>query len=207
VSLVAKARLTGRRSQLTFDALLRALAEPGTVRSLPADVLDPGIPDPCWLALALADVDVGVNIDDDPDHRSARLIRDATGAPIVPLERAWIAVLTGPSTGQLDRLARGDALHPEEGARVGITVAGLHAGGSGGQVALELRGPGAPGVRLGVDGLPAEILARLGRASGELPAGFDTWLFAPGGRVAAIPRSSRLRVEPAPPPTAVEGGP
>lgn len=195
MSLAARARLTGHRSQQTFDTLLRTLAEPGTVRSLPAAVVDPEIPCPCLLALALADVDVAVNVSGGRSRHLGQLVRDATGATVVPLERAWLAVLLAPTGDELDRLSTGDALHPELGARVGLAVTGLHAG-DGGAMRLGLEGPGVPGRRiLGVDGLGAGVLRRLGRASGTYPAGFDTWLFAPAGQVAAISRSTTVLLD------------
>lgn len=204
LSTAARARVTGPLSQQIFSALLWALAEPGTIRRLPSGVLQPDLPAACWPALALADVDVTVNVDDDPTHPLGRLIADATGASIADLRAAWLAVLTRPTPAQLARVADGDALHPERGARLTLAVDALDLVDpvrTTGPVAddpavlLRLHGPGIAGrVDLRVAGLPAEVAARLGRSSGPFPAGFDTWLVTPEGAVAGLPRSTSIEV-------------
>ncbi len=196
----AIARLSGDRSQQVFDALLRALAEPGTVRHLPDDLVDPGIPVSAWLALALGDVDVDVCIGDDSASDAAQLVHDATGARLVDLDEAWVASFETITPDHIDRIAVGSALEPEAGARVCIRVDSITVTPDSaaseprpGGVRLRLTGPGVPVERhVDISGLDPLIAARLGRASGVFPAGFDTWLITAGGAMIAIPRSTHV---------------
>lgn len=191
--LLGPARIDGDRSQRVFDTLLRTLAEPGTVRSLPGE-LDPRVPAPLWLPLALADVDVGVHVDD-PDWQA--LVRAATGAPTRPLEQAPFVVLRAPTVEMVTRVAVGTALAPEDGARLALTVDGL------GDRPSDTPDPSSttwrfegPGIRVHRDvvvrGLDPAIVERLGRGSGPAPTGFDTWLFDPRGAVMSVPRTTRI---------------
>ena len=180
--------LTGARSQQTFDAILRALAEPGSIRRLPA-LPDPTIPTAAMVALALGDIDLGVAVDDDPSHPVALALRAATGMAIVDRSGAHFVVCTDGAVPVGD-LRTGTALTPEDGARLTVAVDDLS---NDGPDAVALSGPGIPGERrLAVSGIAPEILRRLGRASGDFPAGVDTWLTTPDGRIAAISRSTAV---------------
>ncbi len=199
MSSVAEARIDGSISQQVFDLLLRTLAEPGRIQRLPVDILSdrlPGLPKPLWLALALADVDIAVNVDDDLTGDSATLVREATGATITPVEDAWIVVLQQPTIELLTRVNVGTAMAPELGARIaaGVDRVASADGDSPSGMTVELSGPGVPGTRtLVVDGLDPAIADRIGTGSGVFPTGFDTWLFAPNGDVAAISRTTEVR--------------
>jgi phosphonate C-P lyase system protein PhnH len=190
--LLGPARISGDLSQQVFDTLLRTIAEPGTVRRLP-EALDDRIPKPLWLPLALTDVDVGVHVD---DMDWSRLVRTATSSPVRPLSSAPFVVLPTPTLDQIDGIAIGTALRPEDGARVALPVERLidspdHATGVGSTHRLE--GPGIRDHRLvTIVGLEPAIVARLGTGSGPRPTGFDTWLFTPEGDVMAIPRTTHL---------------
>ncbi len=201
MTAVADARIDGSRSQQVFDALLRSLAEPGTIRRLPIDQL-PDAPTVLWLPLAIADVDIGVNVDDDLAGPLASLVRDATAATLTSLDDAAIVALTDVGDGAvLDRVRVGSALAPEDGARVAIAVEGFgpsndSTADSPADVQLHLEGPGVPGTRsITVRGLDPSAAARLGQASGHFPAGFDSWLFSPAGDVVAISRSTTITIE------------
>lgn len=195
MSLTAHARLQGDRSQRTFDAILRSLSEPGTIQALPPEILHADVPPPAWLALALADVDVPVHIDGPTYGPAADLVVDATGAPRSGIAEAWVVVLEAPELAAMAEIATGDAYHPELGARVALAVSSL-AGAGGGGVDVTLTGPGIDGERrVQIDGLGADVLGRLGRATAPFPAGFDTWLFTPDGEVMAIARSTHVTVE------------
>ena len=194
--LVSLARVSGDDSQQIFDTLLRSVAEPGSVVSLPEPLAAVEVPPPLWLPLALADVDTPVSVSGAESGALGQLVHEATNAPIVEVERSWIAVALDEPHIVIDQAPIGTALAPEDGARVALAAAALHPGGTGGSTVLTLAGPGVPGrVRLGVDGIDASVLGRLGRTGDRFPAGFDTWLFADDGRVAAIPRSTSVSIE------------
>ncbi|MGF1599489.1 MAG: phosphonate C-P lyase system protein PhnH [Acidimicrobiales bacterium] len=184
-------RLSSTTSQRVFDTLLRSLAEPGTIRFLPVDY--PEVEPALALALALADVGVIVNVDDDPDHPWSQAVAEATGATVGPVGSASIVISTSPTPALFERVAVGDPLTPEDGARVALAVAGLATGPAAGHVVVELRGPGVPGRRvLAIDGPGPEVVGRLGTGSGPFPTGFDTWLFARDGSVVGVPRSTTV---------------
>jgi alpha-D-ribose 1-methylphosphonate 5-triphosphate synthase subunit PhnH len=182
--------LTGAPSQLAFDAILRSLAEPGTIRHLPP-APSPDVPMAAMVALALGDIDLGVAVDDDPNHPAAQLLRAATGMDIVEQSGAHFVVCTDGAV-PVGNVRTGTALVPEDGARLAIAVDDLDPDGA--TNAVVLAGPGVPGERrLGVAGVSVQTLAQLGQASGEFPAGVDTWLITPDGRIAAISRSTTVR--------------
>lgn len=215
LSLVAQARIEGHDSQQVFDALLHALAEPGTIRRLPSPIVAVELPTPLWLALSLADVDTSVSVVGTDAPAWSRLVHDATNAPVVDPADAWIIVALPGGQTALDQARIGTDLAPEDGARIALPVDDLiadvdreNASASGaergfepnprgqGRYVVTLAGPGVAGrCRLGIDGIDRRALERVGRASGSFPTGFDTWLFTADGRVAAIPRSTDVEVE------------
>lgn len=178
--------LSGAPSQLAFDAILRSLAEPGSIRRLPPPP-GPDMPAVAMVALALGDIDLGVSVDDDPMHPVAGALRSATGMSVVEQADADFVVCTDGSV-PVGAMRTGTALVPEAGARLALAVEDFDE-----DAAVILTGPGVPGaVRLGVRGVPIDALLGLGRESGEFPAGVDTWLIAPDGRIAAISRSTTV---------------
>ncbi|MEM7338683.1 MAG: phosphonate C-P lyase system protein PhnH [Actinomycetota bacterium] len=196
MSLTAHARLDGDRSQRTFDVILRSLSEPGTVHTLPTEILHDDVPTTAWLALALADVDVPVHIDGPAYGPAADLVADATSAPRADIDSAWVVALETPTSTLLGRVATGDAYHPELGARVALPAESVGPVDEGAGTVVRLDGPGIKGERrVRIEGLGPDVLAALRRATAPFPAGFDTWLFTPGGQVMAISRSTHVTVE------------
>lgn len=197
-SLAAAGRVSGDDSQQIFDALLRTVAEPGMIAALPAHLVAVNLPTPLWVPLALADVDTAVSIVGADADRLAAIVHEATNAPIVEVDRAWVVTVLDEPRSVLDRVPIGTALTPEAGARLTLPCDGLHEDGAtaGADVTVTLQGPGIAGTRrLGVDGVPVDTLTRLGRRDERFPAGFDTWLVTPNGHLAAIPRSTTVTVE------------
>ncbi|MGH8931273.1 MAG: phosphonate C-P lyase system protein PhnH [Egibacteraceae bacterium] len=187
------ARLGHHASQQVFRELLGVLARPGTLGRLGAMAPHPAL----LVPLALADVDVGVAV---LDHRAGqsdeweRLVCKATGARRMSLDRAEIVVaLRSITPGEVRSLRRGRADAPERGAR--LVVACDRIAKDGGDVAVELAGPGVAGTtRLGLDGVPADAILALAQVNAGFPAGVDTFLVAAGGAVAGLPRSTRVTI-------------
>lgn len=192
-------RIAGSLSQRVFDVFLRTLAEPGTVATLPDEVVRAGLPMAMWLPLSVAAVDVTATVAPDPNADLNRIVADATGARMVAADQAWVAALLTPDVEVFDRLPRGDAWSPENGSRCAVGVRDLNGDTPGdGSVALALAGPGVPGTRtLTVDGITPSLASRLGRASGTFPAGVDVWFVSDRGEVAAVSRSTTVTVGPA----------
>lgn len=182
-------RLDPSVSQRVFDVLMRTLAEPGRVRRLPPDVSD--LPAPALLGLALCDVDVDFAVvGHEPEATElATELSAATRAQRVAVADAGHVIHLAPPF-DIGTHRRGTALAPELGARVAIPVRHIGQG-----TAYELTGAGVPGQRrLTIDGLDAELVTSLGRASGSFPTGLDTWLFADDGSVVALSRSTDIRL-------------
>lgn len=194
-------RLRGARSQIVFDAVLRSLAEPGTVRHLPAE-LSTAVPASAWLALALCDVDVPVAVVGPGSEAVASAINDATDAPVAAPEAAAVVVVTAVDALTPELLAAvptGTAWAPELGARLAIPASVTGSSETEPVSDVVLTGPGVPGQRQIQLGLPSEIVRCLGQASGSFPTGFDTWIFgqaeASGIPVVGIPRSTTISTD------------
>lgn len=161
----------------TFEALMWAMARPGTVRSLPEGAAD--------LALALLDRETRVHAE---DPALARRIA-ATGAALVTPDQADHAFCTT-ATGAMAALAvlpAGSALYPDEGATL-VMPAIIGTG-----PLLGLTGPGIEGQsRLRLGGLP-EGLLDLRSARCRYPEGIDLVL-VDGRRIVGLPRSVAVEV-------------
>jgi alpha-D-ribose 1-methylphosphonate 5-triphosphate synthase subunit PhnH len=200
-------RIDGATSQGVFDTLLRTLAEPGRILRFGDEVLD--MPAVALGPLALADVDVTVAVLGDGADLAGDISR-TTGARIVAAGDADLVVADPAHLGRsvaaadLDGLAIGSPLAPEDACRLFIAVEAIHGidPGDADTVAApswatraRLSGPGIAGHRqIGIDGLAVEVLAHLGRASGTFPTGIDTWLVAPDGAVVGLPRSTTVEL-------------
>lgn len=184
---------TPTQSQQDFRLLIDVLCRPGTVRALEL-AARPDVPAAAVVAAGLADVEVSLAVLEDGERWAAAL-HSATGASTAPLATAQLVVaLRTPMAPEILALARGDALHPELGSRLVIAVSAL--GEPDAPVTLHLRGPGVVDENeLRISGIPADVLEALSLANAEFPAGVDTFLVAADGRVAALPRSSRIRIE------------
>ena len=165
------------RDTAAFEALMWAMARPGTVQTLPEGVAD--------LVLALLDRETRVYAE---DPGLARCIA-ATGATLVTPDRAdhaFCATVAG-TMAVLAVLPVGSALYPDEGATLAMSAA------IGTGPLLRLTGPGIEGhfnLRLG--DLP-EGLLDLRSARCRYPEGVDL-VFVDGRRIVALPRSTAVEV-------------
>jgi alpha-D-ribose 1-methylphosphonate 5-triphosphate synthase subunit PhnH len=165
------------RDTAAFEALMWAMARPGTVQTLPEGMAD--------LVLALLDRETRAHSDDPVlDRRIA-----GTGAAVVPAKQADHAFCTT-SEGAKSALAvlpAGSALYPDEGATL-VMQASIGTG-----AVLRLTGPGIEGkadLRLG--DLP-DGLFDLRSARCNYPAGIDI-VFVDGRRIVGLPRSTAVEV-------------
>ncbi len=163
----------------TYEALMWALARPGTVQKLPSPAM-------AAIADSLVDRECGVFAPDDELWAAIA----ATGAGRVDAGRADHAFLrldTPDGIAALAELPVGSALYPDDGATV-FAHARL---GEGRRVRLS--GPGIESTtEILVGGLPDEVWAI--RASRCLyPTGFELFLID-GDRVLGLPRSTTIEV-------------
>lgn len=165
-----------RRDAGTFAALMWALARPGTVHRMPEPGLAP-------VALALVDGECRVHAAD-PALAAIIAGTGARAAPAAEADHVFAAAGAVPSP---DRLCRGSALYPDDGATLVVEVQ------IGSGSALRLAGPGIETeARIAVEGLPAAFWS--GRAAAcRYPEGIDIFLID-GARVIGLPRSTTVEV-------------
>ena len=176
-------------SQRVFRCLLQAAAQPGKLFTLPPFACGP----PEAAARTLLDHEVafcalGGQVAE-VEERLSRL----TGARVAPVEEADFALISGgDSADAVLELQRGTLERPELGATAIYVVEELS---NTGALLLELTGPGVPGARtLGIEGLAAEEAGMIRETRLDYPLGIDVYLIDGAGRVAGLPRSTRLEV-------------
>jgi alpha-D-ribose 1-methylphosphonate 5-triphosphate synthase subunit PhnH len=180
-------------SQRVFRVLLDALSRPGTVGTLPSDVLGVEAPAALLVPLALADLEVSLAVLEPSAPGWVGGLATATGARPASVERADLVVgLRAPRPDEVRGLRRGTADRPDLGCRLVLACTAL---GASGEVVCDLTGPGVEGtVELGVSGLPVETVEAIVAVNRRFPLGVDTFLVAADGRVAGLPRSTQVRI-------------
>lgn len=164
------------RSNATFEALMWALARPGTVQDLPS-------PDVAGIAEALLDRECRVFCDD--AALAARV--SSFGAALVPVALADHCFLSPTDQESFAQVPVGSDLYPDAGATV-ISSAQFGKGQK-----LRLTGPGIESrIDIALGGL-ADWLWPLRAARCRYPAGFDLFLTC-GAQVIGLPRSTRIEV-------------
>jgi alpha-D-ribose 1-methylphosphonate 5-triphosphate synthase subunit PhnH len=179
-------------SQQVFRVLLDALARPGTVQDLP-DLVDGDAPVAMLAPLALADLEVSLAVLEPAGAAWTDALLAATGARPAPPEQAdMVLALRPPRPDEVRALRRGTPDRPDLASRLVVACDRL---GTDGPVVVELSGPGVDGTaQLGISGLPVEVVEALVGVNQRYPLGVDTYLVATDGRVAGLPRSTRVRV-------------
>lgn len=206
-----------------YRLLVRATAFPGTVVDLQSIVektdLDLGVPTIILLlGLIVLDGEVSFSIAGNP--KAAVALSEITGAPLShTVAEAPFSFVAGAGTSTTEVFAAapiGTLEDPHLGATVFIETAGLmQAEGLAGEPTSEARDTQVghtqatpehvgPLLALSGPGIQAECLLRVGRdtswieerqqKNSEYPLGVDVFLFDPAGRVAAIPRTTKVEV-------------
>lgn len=194
-----------RDAQLTFRVLLDAMARPGTVKQLPVAAGD--APVNPWLAAVLVTL---------LDHEVSLAVESFVGAAGVEQYARSRTAVTPAAAEQADfvvaswesldaelpsRLRQGSLAYPNDSATLVVLVPTLdrrdalqHDRDRATRLTLDLAGPGVPAeFRVGLAGLPAALFEARDAAA-EYPCGIDLILVDPDGRVAAIPRSTAVRI-------------
>lgn len=173
------------QSAKAFRAVMEALARPGRIETVegaapPAPL---SVAAGC-LVLTLCDPTTPVHLAGAHDCQGVRdWITFHTGAPFAPAENASFAIGTWAALSPVSRFAIGRPDYPDRSATLIVEMDALSDNGPC------LTGPGIPGAaRLS---LPETAAFAANRAL--FPLGFDTFLTA-GGRLAGLPRSTRVEV-------------
>jgi alpha-D-ribose 1-methylphosphonate 5-triphosphate synthase subunit PhnH len=191
------------QAQRVFRALLEAMARPGRLQRLPADVLQglqPPALQPATAALLLTLLDADTVL-----HLGGRLQQPAllrylgfhAGTRHGAAEAADFVVLAAAEAeaGLWARLREGTDLVPQAGATLVLEVPAMGEAADAPGLALRLRGPGIRDTqRLVVQGLDRAFWqARIAREA-HFPRGIDLVLVA-GACIAAVPRSTHVTLE------------
>ena len=196
----ASSRITA--AQQTFRALLAAMSCPGTVQPLP---ILPGEAPESLLLFALADHEVAFtmaiasesgNLSSDMQSAAHRLVA-LTGSTLASLPAADFVISFGrlPATAW-SQLRRGTPAFPDRSATI-IYIVPAVGNRLASSIATELvlTGPGIESDRhLVVSGLAASEFVALAELNAEFPLGVDVILADAQGRVACVPRSSKIAV-------------
>jgi alpha-D-ribose 1-methylphosphonate 5-triphosphate synthase subunit PhnH len=182
-------------AQAHYRLLLDSMARPGKINVMPR--LELTTPQGIHAAgalvgFALLNSDVSFNVDGPSAEDVSLYLLVNTSARPAEAEEADYVYLDGTAAADiLYRLKTGTLPYPESSATVIVAVEEL--GGETGLV-LTLSGPGVDGERqLSVAGINTALLEALVTINAEFPLGIDLVLTDPTGRIACIPRSSRVK--------------
>lgn len=185
-----------RQSQAVFRAAMDALARPTSIQTLDVALQPPTplTPELAAIALALADHDASIWLDPDlaANPAVAAYLRFHTGAPIVsdPKEAAFALVSDPAAVPAFEVFAFGTEEYPDRSTTIVMAVERFD-----GSESVTVTGPGLKDAgTLAPTPAPADLRTRLRDNHLLFPRGVDLVFTAPG-RVAALPRSSRLSGE------------
>jgi alpha-D-ribose 1-methylphosphonate 5-triphosphate synthase subunit PhnH len=188
-----------RAAQHIFRVALDALAnpgalQPGLIHPAVARDLPKGNP---WLAsllLTVLDHEVAAHVAPGPDAEAiAEYLVRRVRPSIVPAGEADFVAAAAETIepGLPEMLRRGGLEYPDDGATLVIDVPSLQNG-----LALTLTGPGIKETRtLRAGGLPAAFFRSRDRAVADYPMGIDLLLVDRCGRIAGLPRTTRISIE------------
>ena len=184
----------GLRAQRLFNALMRAMAEPGLIEKL---AIPPGVPEAlprglAAVAVTLADFETPLWLDEQLGSADGvtRYLRFATGAPIVedPARAAFALVSQAAAMPPFDCFSAGSDAYPDRSVTIVTEVQTWAA-----MQRFELTGPGIATARSFAAGpLPADFEKRMAENRSLFPRGVDL-VITFGDEVMALPRSTCLR--------------
>lgn len=175
-------------AQVAFRLLMDAIARPGSVRRMEADVAAPGLAGPAQaaLALTLCDADTPVWCANTTSGLDAWFAFH-TGAPLARMSGEAAFVFLGQGDAVPDDLRLGTEDYPDRSATLVIEVRDFGKGES-----FHLMGPGIDGARdLAVAGLPEGFVTFRAANRALFPRGLDVVLTA-GRDLLALPRSTHF---------------
>lgn len=192
-SMPPQQSVVGDLEQRTFRTLLECMSRPGSISTLPTSPLAEGPWGGSLLVMqCVLDHEVTFAVAATDDSVREQLLR-RTGARTAPLGDAGFVLADAEHAATAIAAAReGHLEEPERSATVVIRVAEV---GSGALRAV-LSGPGIDGAtRLELTGLEAAALLALRERNEAYPTGIDVVLVDLEGRVACLPRSTRIELE------------
>jgi alpha-D-ribose 1-methylphosphonate 5-triphosphate synthase subunit PhnH len=190
-------------SQQIFRLLLDSMSRPGKIARLPEISLEVPLNQsiyPVVILLTLMDHEVSFSLVDSKGSQAetdkiAGFVARTTGSKQVLAARAdFVVVYGGNSGGAVLQCQRGSLSYPNDGATLIYEVAAL-SDREPCPMVLELTGPGIQNtVDLGVRGLDEADARQIIENRSEFPLGTDVILTDLGGRMACLPRSTRIKL-------------
>lgn len=181
-------------AQAVFRNVMMALARPGDIRRLVVGIASPPplSPEMAGVALALCDHETPIWIDEglSANPAVAAFLKFHTGAEIVADARAAAFAFAADAAAlpPLSAFAAGSDEYPDRSTTVVLAVSSIRP-----EAALLLEGPGIRDrAFLEIEPMPADFAAQLARNASLFPRGVDC-IFVSAGRIAALPRSTRVR--------------
>jgi alpha-D-ribose 1-methylphosphonate 5-triphosphate synthase subunit PhnH len=181
------------QEQRAFRALLDAMARPGTVHALPAARAADGAWGSALVVLqCLLDHEVTFAVEADDRSVHEQILR-RTGARSAAVAAAdYVLADAAHALDVIELASEGYFEEPERSATVVVRVEAI---GTGALRAV-LSGPGIETVQpLAIAGLDAAALRALIDRNAVYPTGIDAIIVDPQGRVACLPRSTRIELE------------
>lgn len=179
------------QSAHAFRAIMQAMARPGRIMELGADIEAPGplLPSAAAVALTLCDFQTPVWLSPAlANEQVIRYLRFHAGVPIMAEEQTAQFVFTTASELLPRLLLQGTHEYPDRSATLVIQVRGFES------KFVELSGPGIRGVEgFGVAGLGDAFWGAMVENHARFPVGIDV-IFAAPGQLAALPRSTAIRM-------------
>ena len=179
------------RDHATFRVILQATSCPGKGFALPVSPENTSQQAAMIRMLGcLMDNEVTFTIIGDVDNIMADALAYHTGSTRTDVSEAdFVLARQGATDGLLTTIKRGTLEYPDKGATVLYLIDDITDEGG----AAALTGPGINGtVRPSFTGLAAGELAGLREANAEYPLGVDAVFLDKSGRIACIPRSTRI---------------
>lgn len=180
-------------SQMVFRAVMNAMARPGSIQPLRAEIAPPaplsrGL---AAVALALADFETPVWLDGElaAAPKVAEFLRFHTGAPIAgsALRASFALIASASAIPDFENFSQGSMEYPDRSATLVVAVDSF-----GADEPLMLAGPGiADAIAFSLSPRPVDFAQRLAANRSLFPRGIDL-IFAGDDAVAALPRSVRV---------------
>ncbi len=185
-------------NQKNYRHLLRAMSRPGRSVQLELAVEPHPFAEALTIGECLLDCEVSFSVIgcDDTTHLENAL-RSATQVRPESVEQAdFLFILGSSSQRKVLQAKRGHTEAPELGATL-IYLPDLGGTGTDHDIKVRLSGPGiaaGEGIAPEFDGIAPEEYGFLMEANADYPLGLDIFLVRSGGKVIAIPRSTRIRM-------------
>jgi len=183
-------------AQVSFRALMDALANPGRPQAFDQRLEAPAAlaPELAAVALTLCDHDTQLWLDPALAESDAvdGWLRFHTAAPLTtdPASATFALLSDVAALPSLERFALGSDEYPDRSTTIALLLPALSGGPE-----LTLRGPGVDDhIHIAPLGLPADFVAQWGGNRELFPRGIDLLLLA-GGKVIGLPRSTRITLE------------